>query len=537
MGVIVDHFAKKSIRFLIFCSFFACTGLIAAPTSIELRGKDLKEDQPGVFLPRQDIAASSFLSEICGYANQTQIKVPLPGLAHHTIERYAPCLSMIAEGHRHSEVAFVTQQRLRAYLLRQPDLYESIIFADYLNVPLLLNAALAQAPAHITTDNVVKYEECFQGAPVYNDLCQAYMQAHPSIFMAPSQVHSFQSAYSIWSKGLALSPNSGIVAFEGAAHNVELRSVHTGELHLTLDAHTRSITCIEFSPDGTTIATGSFDNTVKLWRVEDGQLLGTLQVQGVETHRINSLAFSLDGNILVIGSEYRFPNNGTITLWDARNRSLIKNFPCHAGVASVAISPDGTSVAVGCSNGNLELWDAHTGTIRHRHRVADDSVVREIQTVSFSPDGAIIAATSPFAQVKLWEVPTGRHALTLGGTNWGIQWVRRSGISSIAYYPNSLIIASGYFDGEICLWNTQTGSLLASFNTGSHHLRNIAFSPDGTKLAVLNSSREGTTMLFSLYPRELRNSSLAALVETKALASRFFSIVNTITSPFRSSNT
>jgi WD40 repeat protein len=78
----------------------------------------------------------------------------------------------------------------------------------------------------------------------------------------------------------------------------------------TLQGHTRWVQSVAFSPDGKTLASGSEDQTVKLWNICTGQCVQTLQGH---THWVQSVAFSRDGKTLASGSW-----DGTIKLWDVK---------------------------------------------------------------------------------------------------------------------------------------------------------------------------------------------------------------------------
>ena len=98
--------------------------------------------------------------------------------------------------------------------------------------------------------------------------------------------------------------------------------------------HTNGINDIAYTPDGQTIASGSGDETIKLWRIADGTLSRILEGHAGS---VSSVAFAPDGQTLASGS---FDN--TIRLWRIADGTLSRILEGHAGsVSSVAFAPDG----------------------------------------------------------------------------------------------------------------------------------------------------------------------------------------------------
>ncbi|MBC7318837.1 PD40 domain-containing protein [Candidatus Bipolaricaulota bacterium] len=94
----------------------------------------------------------------------------------------------------------------------------------------------------------------------------------------------------------------------GTSIRVELREADTLELAALLTGHTEPVLSVAFSPDGSLLASGSWDGTIKLWNVATGEELRTLTGH---TGYVYSVAFSPDGKILASGSD-----DGTVLLWD-----------------------------------------------------------------------------------------------------------------------------------------------------------------------------------------------------------------------------
>jgi WD40 repeat protein len=124
---------------------------------------------------------------------------------------------------------------------------------------------------------------------------------------------------------------------------------HTGvSIDLAL-RHDSGINSVALSPDGMRRATGSSDNTARLWDVATGQPIGPpLQHDG----GVNSVAFSPDGKWLATGS-----SDNTARLWDVATGQPIGPPLQHNGrVNSVAFSPDGKRLATGGEDGKIKLW-------------------------------------------------------------------------------------------------------------------------------------------------------------------------------------
>ena len=129
---------------------------------------------------------------------------------------------------------------------------------------------------------------------------------------------------------------------------IRLWDANTGQLKTTLKGHTYRIESLAFSPDGNTLASGSSDDTIRLWDANTGQLKDTL---ADHTNRIESVAFSPDGITLASGGW-----DHKIRLWDTDTGQLKTTLET-SKVKSVAFSPDGKTLASGSSDGTILLWD------------------------------------------------------------------------------------------------------------------------------------------------------------------------------------
>src|SRR6476659_3527098 len=122
-------------------------------------------------------------------------------------------------------------------------------------------------------------------------------------------------------------------------------SAQEPKLRATLQGHTNPVVSVAYSPDGKTLASASYDGTLKLWDVTTGKERATLKGH---TGCVGSVAFSPDGKTLasaIMGSPIPDVDNKTIKLWDVTTgteRAILKG---HEGmVYSVAFSPDGKTL-------------------------------------------------------------------------------------------------------------------------------------------------------------------------------------------------
>ena len=135
---------------------------------------------------------------------------------------------------------------------------------------------------------------------------------------------------------------------------------NTQRLLKIFEGHKDEVNSISFSPDGSILASGSDDNTIRLWDVATGQLKNILEDSTSKWHHFyTSVAFSSDGSILAGG----ITGDDTIVLWDVTTGSHQKTLRGGKEIAnttSVAFSPNGSTLASGNEDGIIRLWDLAT---------------------------------------------------------------------------------------------------------------------------------------------------------------------------------
>ncbi len=269
--------------------------------------------------------------------------------------------------------------------------------------------------------------------------------------------------------GINFSPDGTMLASGSWDNTIKLWEVADGREITTLHGHSAPVMKVSFSPGGTLLASGSRDNTIKLWNVSDGKEITTLHGH---SDIVASVSFSPDGTLLASGSW-----DNTIKLWDLADGKEIATLHEHSDpVANVSFSPDGTLLASGSWDKTIKLWDvADSKELTTLYGHSDN-----VMSVSFSPDGTLLASGSTDRSIKLWTVADGEELNTLHGHSRDIY--------NVTFSPDGILLASGSADKTIKLWTVVDGEELTTFHehSNSGSVGSVSFSPDGTLLASGN---------------------------------------------------
>ncbi|MEM9541375.1 MAG: AAA-like domain-containing protein [Cyanobacteria bacterium P01_E01_bin.42] len=294
----------------------------------------------------------------------------------------------------------------------------------------------------------------------------------------------------VWT--VAFSPDGTLIATGSRDKTVKLWRP-TGELVATLDGQKDSVYAIAFSPDRKAIVSGSLDGTIAIWQLTDtgGQLQTRFSAHPTD---IFGLAFSPDGRYFVSGGRDR-----TVKVW-SREGELQQTLTGHESViVKVAISPDGQTIASASDDRTVRLWNV-TGEAISTLRGHQD----EVYGVAFSPDGTLLASAADDKTVKLWQQV---------GENWRLDRTltgHTDEVYGLAFSPDSQVLATSSRDRTVKLWH-RDGRLANTFAGHRGEIWQVAFSPDGETLA--SASADGTVKLWRpQHPRSTLLSGHDAIV-------------------------
>jgi WD40 repeat protein len=271
----------------------------------------------------------------------------------------------------------------------------------------------------------------------------------------------------------------------------------TGKPIRSLPGHKDRLTSVAYAPDGTSIATASWDGTARIWDAQTGKEVVHLDPPATADYNppmLSQVLFSPD-NQFVVTAQQALPNESGVIVWNRRTGERVRDFPGECA----AFAPDGKHLACGGPNvraAPVRLYEFATGKlVRELHGQQD-----QVKSLTFARDGNTLFATGPLPRppgreggperlghmphvFRAWDVATGKERRS---TLRGADVLQRQALS-----PDGRTLANAGTLVEIA-----TGGGRGLLTDPVHKVYGVAFSPDGRTLAT--GGEDGTVRLWDL---------------------------------------
>ena len=292
----------------------------------------------------------------------------------------------------------------------------------------------------------------------------------------------------------------------------------------TLSGHSKAVRSVAVSGDGSTIATGSGDRTIRLWDAGSHEL-----IHEWEAHEdvITGIAFHPVVNLLASASR-----DGRLLLWDTEARELVKAIDDHeSDVITLAFDPEGRFLLSGDYQGHILVTrlaatgatdPAHPGVLLRpseepitalgynpRLEVVVAGIHGGDELVALDPETGEsrgrIAVGDQIRDIAIdpeggrYAVAADRGIVIVDAERLVVENILKAhteAVSALAFDRSGAVLASGGFDNVVHLWDVDAGQLRLSFDGHDLDVNSIAFHPDGVHL--VSASEDDTARIWSL---------------------------------------
>jgi WD40 repeat protein len=264
----------------------------------------------------------------------------------------------------------------------------------------------------------------------------------------------------------------------------------TGERVLKLSGgHAGNVNDIQFSPDGSLVATAGEDGAVVIWDATTGRIVRSIRADDAgELGGAFNVDFSPDGSRVVVTT---LPGDeATIGMFAVDTGERLFAIPLPYTVCGIDFSPDGRLIIGGECFGRgfptAHLWDATSGA---EVRPLGNHDGRYVLNAAFSPDGTLAVTVGYDGMGRVWNVRTGKEVVTLAG--------HAGGVGSADFSPDGDMVATGNDDGTAKVWDARSGLELLTLSVSGGAVGEVRFSPDGTTLITGGA---GATRVWDITP-------------------------------------
>jgi len=256
--------------------------------------------------------------------------------------------------------------------------------------------------------------------------------------------------------------------------------LESGRVLVTLQGHTNWVLACAVTADDRRVVSASADGTLKIWDLESGHVLATLEGHA---YPVNACAVTADGRRAVSASA-----DGTLKVWDLEKKEAFTTLHGHTGsVKACAVTADGRRVVSASGDKTLKVWSLERGHIPttlegHAGRVDACALTVDRQL------GWLVISASEDRTLKVWHLRSGRVLATLEG--------HAGSVNACAVTADGRRVVSASSDQSLKVWDLESGRALATLEGHAGSVNACAVTVDGRRL--VSGSADGTLKVWDL---------------------------------------
>ena len=260
----------------------------------------------------------------------------------------------------------------------------------------------------------------------------------------------------------AVTPDGQYIATGSEDNTIKIWDFKSGICVRTLEGHTQRVSTCAITPDGRHLVSGSHDGTLKVWDLNSGACLRTVE----ERSLVSTCAVTPDSRHLVSGSM-----DSTLKVWDLNSGACLRILKGHTyPVEACAIAPDGRHLVSGSMDETLKVWDLNSGTCLRTFK----GHAKSVKACAITPDGRHLVSGSRDKLLKVWDLNSGACLRTLvGHTDW---------VEACAITPAGRYLVSGSDDKTLKVWDLESGACLRTLEGHRDDIEACVVTPDGRHL-------------------------------------------------------